>query len=263
MLKIALLTDGIFPYVIGGMQKHSYYLTKYLARNKVHVTLYHFSQSKEHDIQQLHLFTLEEKQYIKSVVIDFPKQDIFPGHYVRTSFLYSVKIFEHLKKNMDVDFIYAKGFTGWKLMDEKKNGFKCPPVGIKLHGMNMFNKPYSLKSRLEQFLLQPPAKFNLENTDYVFSYGGKITDVIKNKANIPAEKIIEIPTGIEESWINPDVKNSNDVVRFIFIGRYERLKGIEELMLVIKELNEKYNFQFDFIGHIPEHLRMKSSKINY
>lgn len=262
-MKIALLTDGIFPYVIGGMQKHSYYLAKYLARNKVHVILYHFSQSKEHDIRQLHLFTSQEKQYIQSIVIDFPKQDIFPGHYIRASFKYSEKIFEHLKNNLDVDFIYVKGFSGWKLLKEKNNGFKCPPVGIKLHGMNMFDKPYSFKSRLEQLLLQPPAQFNLKYADYVFSYGGKVTDIIKNRANIPAEKIIEIPTGIEESWLNPAIHNSNDVVKFIFIGRYERLKGIEELMKAIEELKDKYNFQFDFIGPIPEQLRINSSKVHY
>lgn len=33
-MKIALLTDGIFPYAMGGMQKHSYYLAKYFAQKK-------------------------------------------------------------------------------------------------------------------------------------------------------------------------------------------------------------------------------------
>ena len=41
-MRIALLTDGIYPYVMGGMQRHSYYLAKYLARAGVHVDLYHF-----------------------------------------------------------------------------------------------------------------------------------------------------------------------------------------------------------------------------
>jgi hypothetical protein len=29
-MKIALLSDGIAPYVLGGMQRHSFYLAKYL-----------------------------------------------------------------------------------------------------------------------------------------------------------------------------------------------------------------------------------------
>ena len=32
-MKIALLTDGIPPYVVGGMQQHSYSLAKYLVLN--------------------------------------------------------------------------------------------------------------------------------------------------------------------------------------------------------------------------------------
>jgi hypothetical protein len=40
-MKILLLTDGIFPFVMGGMQKHSYYLAKYLDKEVVDVTLAH------------------------------------------------------------------------------------------------------------------------------------------------------------------------------------------------------------------------------
>jgi len=59
-LKIALITDGIWPYVMGGMQKHSYYLCKYLAQNKVNVDLIHFNRSKL-DITDLSVFSEEEK----------------------------------------------------------------------------------------------------------------------------------------------------------------------------------------------------------
>ena len=33
-MRIALLTDGIYPYLVGGMQKHSYNLAKYFAQQK-------------------------------------------------------------------------------------------------------------------------------------------------------------------------------------------------------------------------------------
>ena len=31
-MKISLFTNGIYPYVLGGMQKHSYNLAKYFAK---------------------------------------------------------------------------------------------------------------------------------------------------------------------------------------------------------------------------------------
>ena len=58
-MRIALITDGIWPYVLGGMQKHSYYLCKYLAQQNVYVDLYHFNQSN-YDISKLEFFTEEE-----------------------------------------------------------------------------------------------------------------------------------------------------------------------------------------------------------
>ena len=44
-MRIALVTDGIYPYVMGGMQKHSYYLCKYLVKLGVEIDLYHTNQS--------------------------------------------------------------------------------------------------------------------------------------------------------------------------------------------------------------------------
>ncbi len=58
-MKVALVTDGIWPYVMGGMQKHSYYLCKYLAKKKIDVDLYHFNQSQL-NIEALDVFTEEE-----------------------------------------------------------------------------------------------------------------------------------------------------------------------------------------------------------
>lgn len=40
-MKIAILTDGIYPFVIGGMQKHSYYLARFLVLRGHEITLVH------------------------------------------------------------------------------------------------------------------------------------------------------------------------------------------------------------------------------
>ena len=60
-MRIALLTDGIFPYVIGGMQKHSFYLAKYFIKNKIYIDLYHTNQS-QYDISKLEFFSEEIKR---------------------------------------------------------------------------------------------------------------------------------------------------------------------------------------------------------
>src|SRR6218665_1951780 len=112
-MRIALITDGIWPYVLGGMQKHSYYVCKYLARQKVQVDLFHFNQS-DFEIQKLEFFTPEELQYIKARVIPFPKSLPFPGHYLYNSWRYSKQVYKAIGPELlSYDFIYTKGFTGW------------------------------------------------------------------------------------------------------------------------------------------------------
>lgn len=261
-MKIALLTDGIQPYVMGGMQRHSYFIAKYLAKNKIEVDLYHHWENKEHDIRQLAVFTEEEKKYIHSFVIDFPRKGIFPGHYLRRSFRYSEHIYAILKDRLDVDFIYAKGFAGWKLIDEKRKGGAFPPIGVKFHGLNMFQKPPSFTGRLEQLLFRPPAKFNMQHADYVFSYGGKITTITK-EIGVDESKILEIPTGIESSWISENIKPSEGKRKFLFVGRYERLKGVEEITKSIQKIDASHDFEFHFVGPIPDKLKLKSSKVKY
>jgi hypothetical protein len=92
---IALITDGIQPYVMGGMQQHSAQLARFFARNKIHVDLYHFSKSGQ-DIDQLDCFTAEERAFIHSVNVPFPELKKFPGHYLRASWQHAKGIYEAL-----------------------------------------------------------------------------------------------------------------------------------------------------------------------
>ena len=121
-MKIALITDGISPYVLGGMQKHSFYLAKYFAKNNIYVDLIHYNNSS-YDINALEFFTEQENIYINSIVLHFPTSFKFPGHYVYNSYKYSCLAFDAIKDSLpSYDFIYTKGFTGWKLISEKKKG---------------------------------------------------------------------------------------------------------------------------------------------
>ncbi len=259
-MRIALLTDGIFPYVIGGMQKHSYCLTKYLARQGVEIDLYHFNRS-ERDARTLELFSEEERRFIHPILIPFPVQGKLPGHYLRESYEYSRRVYEAMLKRDPVDYIYAKGFTAWSLLDQKRKGVKFPPVGVNFHGYEMFQPPASFRTRMEQYLLRSPVLFNLKYADQVFSYGGKITSLLTS-LGIPKGKIIELPAGIESEWLIDQSAPIRKIRRFIFAGRYERRKGIEELhkMLLAWEGPE---FEFIIAGPIPVSKQIKKAGIKY
>jgi glycosyltransferase involved in cell wall biosynthesis len=260
--KIALITDGIWPYVIGGMQKHSYYICKYFAKNKIQVDLFHFNQS-ELDINALDVFTEEEKKYIHSTVLEFPDVANGFGHYIINSYRYSLNVYELIKDKLnEYDFIYTKGFTGWHIIREKKKGVKCPPIGVKFHGYEMFQRAPDLKSKITQLLLlRKPVKEISQQADVVFSYGGKITDIIK-RIGVKPENIIELPSGVEESIVVNDIIPTNKKLKFVYLGRYERRKGIEELNRALGSFRES-NFEFHFIGDIPTEKKLQLPFVKY
>jgi glycosyltransferase involved in cell wall biosynthesis len=262
-MKIALITDGIWPYVLGGMQKHSYYICKYLAKNGVDVDLVHFNRSN-YDISKLEFFTEEEKKHINSIIVDFPAGNNLPGHYIRSSYEHSKSIYETIKDKLPTyDFIYTKGFTGWYLIDQKKKGaVKCARIGVKFHGYEMFQKAPDLRTQLQYtFLLRKPVKHISLNADVVFSYGGKITNIIR-ELGVPQYKIFELPSGVESSMLADEVIPANGKIKFLYLGRYERRKGIEELNNALGKMRYK-NYEFHFIGPIPEAKKIVRENIFY
>ncbi len=258
-MRIALLTDGIYPYVIGGMQKHSFYLARYFAQNKIEVDLYHTATDFE-GANRLSCFSEKEKKYIHSILIPFPKFDKFPGHYIREMYAYSKNIFEHLKMRQKPDFIYVQGLCGMKLF-ENRNQINAP-IGVNFHGLEMFQKAADIKTKLEQYFFKGPVLKSMKNADVVFSLGGKLSKIISDQG-VSKKKIIEIPIGVDESWLKKNDLVFNDKRKFVFIGRYERRKGIEELSNVIKKLTKQIEFDFDFIGDIPKNKQIKQSNIKY
>ncbi len=262
-MTIALITDGIFPNVIGGMQRHSYYLAKFLAASGVRVDLYHtIPQGKVGD--PLEGFTESEKLNIRSFVVKFPSLGNSPGHYIRESYSYSVEIWNIFKKQSKVDFIIIKGFSGWELINQKSKGEILPPIALNFHGYEMFqDQPDFFSALKSKLILKSPAMFNMKNADYLFSYGAKITSLLV-ELGFSKNNILEIPSGISEDWLCEKYKPSEKLRKVVFSGRYERRKGVKELSAAIsKILVTNKNCEFHFIGPIPPKKQIVSDRVIY
>jgi glycosyltransferase involved in cell wall biosynthesis len=259
-MKIALLTDGIYPYVIGGMQKYAYQLVKEFVKNGHTVYLFHCNRST-YDIAQLEFFSAEEKKHIKSFVIPFPKTAQLPFHYFYESRKYAGLLASALSKVIkEIDFIFVQGFCASALPGiSQRKGF--PPVAVHLHGLEMFQDSSSVKEGFSKFMFRAEAKANLKKADYTISFGGKITPLLEGF--VKKEQIWEIPGGIDEAWFTPNKKQTEGKIHFAFVGRYERRKGITELTRALEMLLPKGGFTFDFIGPIPEMHRIPSAEIRY
>lgn len=267
MTKIALITDGIWPYVMGGMQKHSYYLAKFLAAKGIFVQVYFTTKGEKLEAFEWDkYFNEEELEHLEFVEVKYPKAYYFPGHYIYESYLYSKNVLNAYKSNsQEPDIVYIQGFSGWALMKWfRKNHIKIPTL-LNFHGLEMFQTPASRKHIFINATFRPFVRRNIKLANYSQSLGGKLTDILF-KVLRNRERIVELGIGVSTEWLHTaEQLDTNKTIKFVFLGRYERRKGIEELSAVLKELIEedKYQFEFEFIGPILEDKRLKYSNIQY
>lgn len=254
-MKVLFLTDGIFPFVLGGMQKHSTILIKLLAERGCELTVVHTGGK---DYSELNLVQQFSGLHIKFILVEFPVLSKLPGHYVRENKLYSQQSFQKLGNSVnDFDLVYAQGFTGYHFVKKRKEKELRVPVLVNLHGFEMFQNPPDFKARLGNVFLKQIAVYLLKHADYVFSFGARLNEVLE-RANVDKAKILIQSNAIEESWIKSTCQLAK-VRSFVFIGRNERRKGLTELLAAIEILKSKnLIFQFHFIG--PAKVEMNDSK---
>lgn len=263
-MKILLLTDGIYPFQLGGMQKHSAVMLRLLAENGVHVHVFHpggRNYSREAFDQQFHP---ELQKTISENVIAFPSGSSLPGHYLRENKRYSKRCFEAVRSAVGAyDLIYAQGFTAWHFLKMKRKGFTLPPVVVNFHGYGEFQKPPGLKVAMQYAMLRPAIRFNVRNADYVYSFGGKI-DRILERIGVPANRILAQVNGIEESWLVSTI-TQRSVSSFVFIGRPEERKGIREIYGALSGFlkDQSMNLRFHFVGAFPQHMKLNDSRVIY
>jgi len=92
-LNIVLATDGIYPFVLGGMQKHAAYIIRHLAGNE-HIVDVIIPDNGVSDTEEAatRFWGNERPDNIRFHVIPYPKLPRFLGHYVIASYFYSRRI---------------------------------------------------------------------------------------------------------------------------------------------------------------------------
>ncbi len=262
-MKIALLTNGLFPYVIGGMQKHTYYLAKYLAREGVHVDVYYaIPEEARSNEEAAALLAAEESPALRWFQVDRVPPARFPGHYIWDSYRNSAAIAAAVKGQEEVDFIYAQGFAGWHLLREKQRGAAWPLIGVNMHGLEMYQKPASARARIEQYMFRPFVRKNLLMADVALSLGGGLSRIMVSLGVSP-ERIVDSPNGVDAHWVAAGIPDRSAPLSFVFLGRYERRKGIEELHRAISRIDASRSFSFHFIGPIPDRVKLEDPRVTY
>jgi len=264
-MKIALITDGLHPYVMGGMQRHSTMLAQHLAAHGVELVVFHTAHSEAgiKAAKALDGFSESVKEQIQHVFVEYPERGRLPGHYIRDSFQYSQRLLEAYRaQGGEFDFIYAQGLTGRAFIETKQNGMVLPPIGVNGHGYEMFQRAANLKEKLQHWMLRSTFRKLTFRADFVFSFSGKIREIVEGRIGVPAAKIIQVPNAVDASWLRSGPTPSTRRRRFVFLGRYERRKGIEELHAVLSAWQGP-EIEFVFIGPIPKEKQLDLPWVQY
>lgn len=244
VLRIAFCTDGIFPHTVGGMQRHSRLLLEELARRsdlEIEVIHPHFERvfPGSPRVRELRVAPLNPQRM-----------------YLPECYRYSRRVAALLAKG-SYDVVYSQGLSVWHGI-----GQIASPVVLNPHGLEPF-QPFDWSARLVGLPFRVVFRHLFRKATRVVSLGGRLSSLLQGVLGKDSSKIVCIPNGVLVPPRARKVHFSPIRSRFLFVGRYARLKGIQELNQAILSIEDKSEVEFDFVGPIPDALKIQQNNINY
>jgi len=246
-IDLVFCTDGIFPYAIGGMQRHSRLLIEELAKNQnIKIVAIHPHTGEK-------IFNSKNIEEIAVDGVDINK------NYLKECRYYSKRVYEVLK-DYPHSIIYSQGLSVWYRAGEFSNRLIINP-----HGLEPF-QAIGFKAKLIALPFKNIFKGLFLKAKYVVSLGGGLSNILEK--HIPSEKIITIPNAVnlpdETQRIYPD---KVEKIKLFFVSRFAYNKGIAILLAAIEELNklgygDKIEFYLAGKGPLFEEIKSKNDKQN-
>jgi glycosyltransferase involved in cell wall biosynthesis len=227
MVNVVFCTDGIFPYAVGGMQRHSRLLIEQLAKSPtISITVLH--PHKEN------VFTdLPNVKEIRIEPIDTSK------NYLLECYKYSQRVYGVLKE-LPQHVIYSQGLSVWYKASEFKNRLIVNPHGL---------EPYQSLT-FKDWLIGVPFRYIFNSifskAKKVISLGGNLTSFLKRTS--AGDKLVTIPNAVNVPAEVSERADDDSVLTFLFVARFAANKGIVVLMNAIEQLNnEGYSEKLRFL----------------
>jgi hypothetical protein len=175
-VSVIFCTDGIFPHMVGGIQRHSRLLAESLAKSgQVNLTVIHPHRN---------IKVFDPELNIEEIIIPEEKST---GIYLRDCYRYSVKVLQ-LVLDRPGTIVYAQGFAVWAGMEKIKNRLVLNPHGLEpFQGLSKKNKLLGLPFRMI-------LRYQFRSAGYIVSLGGRLTGLLEQNSN--GARIVVLPNAV-------------------------------------------------------------------
>lgn len=243
-MRIAVfIKSTTFHKNFGGLETHNKVLCQGLAGKGFDVTVF----SPKRDVKM----DSGEENGVKYVFIpSIYKMIVLPWQHSVSWFSKSVDVFQSAHKDKPFDLVISQSSAGEGVIRYKKElGIKTIAIS---HGTTLGEfktRLYDSSSLKDYFRLIKDTGYVLINyfgrqrnfilgSDKVIAVSQAVKKAIVEETFVPEEKVAVIYNGVDPAKFNLTVaKQEEGKVKFIYIGRIVRSKGLFDLIKVFKEVN--------------------------
>ena len=228
-MKVAIVNHGLFPFLFGGMERHTTFLANHLCVLGVNVDVL-----VPEGAQQSDRAIFSDDFHFNIVELPWPKKAMW----LHSNYCYSTFVRDHIKSHR-YDVVYSQGFNGWAYLTDRDRQ-KDPPVIYNPHGMEMF-KTIGLWQTLKHLPMRAAARIQAKNADLTVSLGGHLTGQVREFFELSDDKIVLLPNAIDLDYINQflisqDSSHERIENQFVFVGRLAANKGVDYLCSAFSDL---------------------------
>ncbi|RME55824.1 MAG: glycosyltransferase family 1 protein, partial [Deltaproteobacteria bacterium] len=221
-MRVGFLTHGIFPYHLGGMQRHSTNLANALSGLGLEVEVIHPGAPAGGEEAPAGTFAFSE------VIVPWP-DDL---QYIPASWFFARRIAEVIE-DRDYDVLYGQGFTLWAYLGRRK---RLPTI-FNPHGLEMYAS-VGVEDTLKALPFRFMVRYHARRADRTISLGGKLTEILRERVGVPPERIAVIPNGVDPDYFERAADTAKEPNALFFIGRFAFNKGILPLIEAFNELRD-------------------------
>ena len=244
-MRIAIATHGIFPYELGGMERHTTFLANYLVDSGAEVDVLTPAVTGKKSVSD----TIELK--FNLIEIDWPNCK----PWLRANYKFSENVATELKKKA-YQAIYCQGFSAWAYL-KQTYGQQRPLTIFNPHGLEMF-KTHSIVQTLKHWPMRFAARQQAKLADVTVSLGGKLTEQVLKFLPTANNNVVEIPNAIDTRYIDamrPQAKQKK-ANQFVFVGRLAQNKGVD---LLCQAFRDSPQANLVIVGGGPLEAELKSN----